>query len=197
MHQKIKSDSERLVSSSRPCTSFTAAIRTKPFRIRVVTQLLCILNTRPPALYAQGVFFVLATKAISVPALCGSGRLCERRIHALDTDDYNSDDSGQHDDLEGGGSKTKRGSLEGVEEEEDLQRAPLGGGKGNGVGSSSRPTIPQGREKGNDGVSVNRTTGNPNSKAELDLPPRHWMCIVCKKVRRFSPSFLRASFSRL
>ncbi|CAM9281281.1 unnamed protein product, partial [Hapterophycus canaliculatus] len=30
--------------------------------------------------------------------------------------------------------------------------------------------------------STERVVGNPRDKTELDLPPRHWMCIVCKKV---------------
>ncbi|CAM9492425.1 unnamed protein product [Ectocarpus fasciculatus] len=131
-----------------------------------------------------GVFFFLATKAISVPAFCGGGRLCERRVHALKDDDDDSYDGGLHDEDVGGVGKSTMGDAK-VQEEGDAQRAPVGGTSSR----RGRPTTPSGRH-GEDGGhgdrggrSANRLEdGGTRKRAELDLPPRHWMCTVCKKV---------------
>ncbi|CAN0550967.1 unnamed protein product, partial [Ectocarpus sp. 12 AP-2014] len=143
-----------------------------------------------------GVFFFLATKAISVPAFCGGGCLCERRVHALKddatfTDDDSYDDDGHRDEEaafeRGGGGKTLGGD---AQEEGDLQRAPLGGSSGR----RGRPTTPSGRDGedgghgGRGGRSANRLAdGGTRKRTELDLPPRHWMCTVCKKVVNMLP----------
>ncbi|CAN0324131.1 unnamed protein product, partial [Ectocarpus sp. 12 AP-2014] len=143
-----------------------------------------------------GVFFFLATKAISVPAFCGGGCLCERRVHALKddatfTDDDSYDDDGHRDEEaafeRGGGGKTLGGD---AQEEGDLQRAPLGGSSGR----RGRPTTPSGRDGedgghgGRGGRSANRLAdGGMRKRTELDLPPRHWMCTVCKKVVNMLP----------
>lgn len=156
-----------------------------------------IATPRPPLLchstisFAQGVFFILATKVVSVPASCGGGRLCERRIHTLTTDDLDSDDEANA--LEGPPARKTSGGHEEEEdevEEKGLRQAPSRENRDGGAGGS-RPTTPlRGNEedrRGGEGErrgSTNRNIDGPKSRTDLDLPPRHWMCTVCKKVRR-------------
>lgn len=145
----------------------------------------------PPISYAQGVFFILATKVVSVPVSCGGGRLCERQVHTLTTDGLDSDDE-EAKALEGAiATKTIGGHQEREDDEEEngLQQSSIRGDRGSGAGNS-RPKTPLGRKeegwRGGDrgrAGSANREKDGPKNKTELDLPPRHWMCTVCKKVR--------------
>lgn len=129
-----------------------------------------------------------------MPAACSSGRLCERQIHTLSTDDLDNDVDASA--LDEANARRTKGGHEGEEsegKEKVLPYAPSREGRGSGVGSS-RPTTPNKRkeedwrgEDGGRGGNVNRKSGDRKNRAELDLPPRHWMCTVCKKVRRCSP----------
>lgn len=112
--------------------------------------------------------------------------------------------------LEGATARKLNGGYEEETEGEEgrLHRAPSRGDRGSGAGSS-RPTTPHKRKgedrrggEGERGGSPNRKIDGPKNKTELDLPPRHWMCTVCKKVRRLlslssSLFFPPAVFARL
>ncbi|CAM9354981.1 unnamed protein product, partial [Scytosiphon promiscuus] len=182
---------ERRQLASLLLVMFAAA--TTPAVLAVVLKLFFAARLRSRLVHNHsnrfaGVFFVLATKAVSIPASCGGGRLCERRVHAVegaenqDGDDCGGPRDGEDDEENGlgrGAAERKwseRGGAEGP------QRGPLEGGRG------GRPTAlserggedGHGRRGGRD-RSTNGVVDNIRGKPELDLPPRHWMCTVCKK----------------
>lgn len=152
----------------------------------------------------QGVFFVLATKSIPVPVNLSHSWRCGRRVHAFTTDES----EGQKEDaLEEGTGKKGKGR----------QRAPLGGGgsrsptplgERDGSKSQGRHTRSgRGGEQGDNNpqeegrVSLRDSelrrggnAGEMGKQTELELPPRHWMCTVCKKVGLLSGVHLRTEW---
>lgn len=134
-----------------------------------------------------------------MPALCIHRRWCQRRVHAAVAD--NMDDQGA-DTLEGGIGKGRH----------NAQRTSLGGGscpptpsgkRGGGEQERGQSHGRQGKGGGyndmddqishraerqaslrqsNDGSGGLANKIKPPTKPEVELPPRHWMCTVCKKV---------------
>lgn len=134
-------------------------------------------------------FFILATKSIPVPSFCLPTLFCGTRLFCKvypEDDKPQGTDSHDVEAPKGGAnvglsyqhavSRAVHSNGQGGEKSQNYVKNAIFEGKKAHVAVAPAPTIA--RRDGDGKVMTDR-----GRNKELELPPRHWRCIVCKKVR--------------
>lgn len=151
-----------------------------------------LMSTRPRAYDpcclwgVQGVFFILATKAIPVPSVRVSS-MCSTRVQG---DDPGNSTRGAHRGADGSpgaqehelslgvsGGREMRGDGRGLADESGVERQ--------GMEGDSRVDLESINKAAASGMKEATMEADRESveSQEAELPPKHWRCVVCKEVR--------------
>lgn len=145
---------------------------------------------------SQGVFFVLATKTIPVVAIRMPGFLHgERRVypggakqntHDVEAPKASTTLGGENHPSHQNVVNSSPRNSEGPSENETRVLEDMGGGIRSAGDTCAEARGAAGRGTIREEKASRGSHGGKGSvkTPELELPPRHWRCIVCKKVRR-------------